>query len=189
MGVRYKREAGAPTGQDAPMPGSIVSFPGPPSVRVVVSFPLSSSAAESLQRTVGASIELVDIRDADGSEAVVIVSSVSPQLLGKLRTAFPAATLFVVEVEDEVHRLHLGGPVLRALDAGAHGYLVARSVGELGAAITRAATAGEQALASEAIALPTATDEQLDEVLDAIIRDRPRARERRERGEGDENRP
>ena len=144
-----------------------------------MSFPLSRSAAESLQRSVGGSIELVDIRDADGSESLVIVSSVSGQLLGKLRTAFPHATLFVVEVEDGAHRLNLGGPVLRALDAGAHGYAVARSVDELGEAITRAATAGEQGLASETIALPAAAEEQLDEVLDAIIRERRREREPR----------
>ena len=145
----------------------------------MISFPLSPSAAESLQRTVGGSVELVDIRDADGSEGLVIVSSVSRQLLGKLRTAFPEATLFVIEVEDEAHRLDLSGPVMRALHAGAHGYLVARSVEELGDAITRAATAGEQALPSGAIALPAAADDQLDEILDAIIRDRPRQPEPR----------
>jgi hypothetical protein len=167
------------SGQTARMAGSIVSFPGTPGRRVVISFPLTRSAAESLQRSVGGSIELVEIRDADGSEDVVIVSSVSRQLLGKLRAAFPEATLFVVEVEDGAHRLDLGGPVMRALDAGAHGYLIARSVDELGAAITRAATAGGQAPASEAIALPTAPDEHLDGVLDAIIRDRLRERDTR----------
>ncbi|HET6663760.1 MAG TPA: hypothetical protein VFG94_05865 [Acidimicrobiales bacterium] len=161
------------------MSGSIVSFPGTPRRRVVVSFPLSRSAAESLQRSVGATIELVDIREADGTESLVVVSSVSRDLLGKLRTAFPEATVLVVEVEDATHRLDLGGPVMRALDAGAHGYLVARSVDELGDAITRASAAGEQALADEAMALPAAADDQLDEVLDAIIRDRLRAREPR----------
>jgi DNA-binding NarL/FixJ family response regulator len=87
--------------------------------------------------------------------------------------------LFVVQVKDGLHRLDLGGPVMRALDAGAHGYLVARSVYELGEAIVHAATAGGQALASEAIALPASADEQLDDVLDAIIRDRLRERDTR----------
>jgi hypothetical protein len=140
-----------------------------------MSFPLSRSAAESLQRSVGGTIELVDVRDADGSETLVVVSSVSRQLLGKLRTAFPDAALFVIEVEDEAHRLDLAGPVMRALDAGAHSYLVARSVDELGEAIARAATAGEQTVASKPIALSAAADDELDEVLDAIILDRLRA--------------
>ena len=135
-------------------------------------FPLPRSAADSLQRAVGGSIELVDIRDADGLEGIVIVSSVSRQLLGKLRTAFPQATLLVVEVEDEGHRIHLAGPVMRALDAGANGYAIAGSVDELGEAITRAATASDQELASEAIALSAAADDQLEGVLDGIIRDR-----------------
>ena len=145
----------------------------------MTSFPLSRSAAETLQGSIGATFELVDIRDADGSEGLVIVSSVSRQLLGKLRTAFPGATLLVVEVADEGHQLDLGGPVMRALDAGADGYLVARSVDELGVAIARAANSGDRAQAFETIALPVAADDHLDEVLDAIIRDRSRAREPR----------
>jgi DNA-binding NarL/FixJ family response regulator len=145
----------------------------------VVSFPLSASAAESLRRSIGATIELVDIRDADGSEDLVVVSSVSRQLLGKLRTAFPDATLYVIEVEDEAHRLDLAGPVIRALDAGAHGYLVARSVDELAEAIARAARAGEQTVASEPIALAAPVDDDLDGILDAIICHRQRAREPR----------
>lgn len=161
------------------MPGSIVSFPGTPRRRVVVTFPLSDSAAESLHRAVGGSIEVVDVREADGSEGFVIVSSASRQLLGKLRTAFPDATMLVVEVEDEVHRVDLAGPVMRALDAGAHGYLVARSIEELGQAIAKAAILGEPVVQAEPLALPGPVNDQLDEVLDAIIRERQRAGESR----------
>ena len=165
--------------QYAPVPGSIVSFPGTPRRRVVVTLPLSGSAAASLERAVGGSIQLVDVREADGSEGLVIVSSASRQLLGKLRDAFPDATMLVVEVEDEVHRVDLAGPVMRVLDAGAHGYLVARSVEELGQAIAQAALVGEPAVQAHPLALPVPMDDQLDEVLDAIIRDRQRAAEPR----------
>ena len=163
---------------DALVAGSIVSFPGAPRRRVVVSFPLSTSAAESLQRSVGEAFELVDIRKPDGSESVVVVSSVSRQLLAKLRTAFADASLFVVEVDDDVHHVDLAGPVIRALDAGAHGYLVARSVDELGDAIARAVSAGDRSVSSEPIALAVAPVDEIDKVLDAIIRNRARARQR-----------
>lgn len=156
-----------------------MGFPGTPRRRVVVTFPLSGSAAESLRRAVGGSIQVVDVREADGSEGLVIVSLASRQLIGKLRTAFPDATMLVVEVEDEVHRVDLAGPVMRALDAGAHGYLVARSVEELGQAIAQAAIVGEPAVRADPLALPAPANDQLDEVLDAIVFDRQRAGESR----------
>ena len=148
------RRCGRTRSQYALVAGSIVSFPGAPRRRVVVSFPLSTSAAESLQRSVGETFELVDIRKVDGSESIV------------------------VEVNDDVHHVDLVGPVIRALDAGAHGYLVARSVDELGDAIARAAAASERSVSSEPIALAVAPVDEIDKVLDAIIRNRARARQR-----------
>jgi hypothetical protein len=76
---------------------------------------------------VGGGFRIIDIREADGHER----PSASPQLLGKLPAAFPDARVLVVELTDLEHDVRLGGPVTRALDAGADTYLVARSLEQL----------------------------------------------------------
>lgn len=145
---------------------------GGPSRRVVLTFPLPAPAVDRLVEIVGASVELVDVRESDGSEDLVIAPSVSHQLIAKLRRAFPHATVLLVELEDGDLGVDLGGPVRRALDAGADGYVVARSIGEL-AHLLEQGIAGERSLARPgALALGMPDADELSEVLDVIIRER-----------------
>jgi hypothetical protein len=143
----------------------------------VLTFPLPAPAVDRLVGAVGASVELVDVRESDGSEDVVVAPSVSRQLIGKLRRAFPHATVLLVELEDGDTGVDFGGPVTRALDAGADGYVVARSIVEL-AHLLEQSTAGERSLARpEPLALGMPDADELSEVLDVLIREREAAQE------------
>jgi DNA-binding NarL/FixJ family response regulator len=136
--------------------------------RVVVTFPLPAKAWAQLAETLGDGVELVEIRSADGEEDAVLVPSTSRQLIAKLSNAFPQAAVIVVEVEDHDHGVRLGGQVMRTLDAGADGYYVARSMEQLAGVV-------EQAFATRTVthqpaALAPAVDDELDSILDRLIR-------------------
>lgn len=137
--------------------------------RVGVTFALSRPAAARLSALLGPDFELVDIKVSEGDEDIVLVPSSSRQLTGKLRVAFPDATLLVVEVEDVVHGVKLGGQVLRTLDAGADGYFVARSVDELASIVDRASDRIDSTDVQEPAALAEGNADDLSEVLDAIL--------------------
>ncbi len=129
---------------------------------------------------IGAGFELVDIKVSDGTEDIVLVPSSSQQLTGKLRAAFPGAALLVVEVEDSEHGIRLGGQVLRTLDAGADGYFVARSIDELASIVNRAAGRLDTTESQQPAALAAGLDDELSNVLDALLRERRHARPRRD---------
>ena len=142
----------------------------------MLTFPLPAPAVERLVESVGGSVELVDVRDSDGSAQLVIAPSVSRQLIGKLARAFPNATVLLVELEDSDLGVDFGGPVRRALDAGADGYVVARSIGELAHALEHGLAAGRSPARPEPLALGMPDIDELSEVLDVIIRERDSAR-------------
>ena len=137
--------------------------------RVVTAFPLPSSARTRLRDLLGDDLEVVDIREADGTEAVVIVPSVSRQLIEKLGAAFPAAQVVVMELEDIEHGVHLGGPVSRAFEAGADGYYVAGSIEEFAALVGRMAEARVPAVSTDQPAELSAAEKQLETIVEAIL--------------------
>jgi hypothetical protein len=138
----------------------------------VLTFPLPGPALDRLVEAVGGSVELVDVRESDGSEDLVVAPSVSRQLIGKLRRAFPQATVVLVELEDGELGVDLGGPVTRALDARADGYLLARSVDELAHVLDRGLASERSVARPEPLTLGMADADELSDVLDVLIRER-----------------
>lgn len=149
------------------MSGEVVRLGGGRN-RVVTAFRLKRAARERLRELLGDDIQIVDIRDADGTEATVVVHAVSPQLIERLHSAFPHARVVVIEVRDEDVGLHLGGPVTRLLDAGADGYFVANSVEELAALMTGLDEAGPRLTASAAREL-SAAEKELHDIVEAML--------------------
>jgi hypothetical protein len=135
--------------------------------RVVAAFRLSRPVIAHLETLVGGGCQVIDIREADGHERLVLAPSTSPQLLGKLHAAFPEARVVVVELTDLEHDVRLGGPVTKALDAGADAYLVARSLEELAALMRNPDT--HEVVISTPAELPTATEQRLMAQLDDLI--------------------
>lgn len=155
------------------MAGDVIHLRGGPGRRrVVVTFSLRPGAERRLAEVLGADFELVDIKASAGDEDIVLVPSTSRQLVGKLREAFPAAALLAVEVEDVELDVRFGGQVTRTLDAGADGYFVARSVDELASIVDRAAHRIPSTESPEPAALGPAADDELSEILDALLRER-----------------
>ena len=140
-----------------------------PRRRVVLSFTLPADARQLLAERLGSDDDLVDIQVSEGDEDIVMVPSSSRQLTGKLRAAFPDAALFVVELEDLARGVELRGQVLRTLDAGADGYVVARSVDELASIVDQASGRIGRADAAGPAALAAGAPEELSEVLDALL--------------------
>jgi hypothetical protein len=146
-------------------------------LRVVAALALSPAARDLLAEEVNA--EIVDIRDAAGSEELVLSPAVSWQLIGKLCRAFPQASVLIVEVDDEDIGMAYPGPVMRSLRAGAHGYYVGESVTALGAFIR--AKAGVRASAGTAAPALEPGEDELDAVIEEIIRRQPATARRPER--------
>lgn len=140
-----------------------------PRRRVVVSFTLPADARQLLSERLGPGIDLVDIKASEGDEDIVLVTSSSRQLTGKLRAAFPDAALIVVEMEDLARGIKLGGQVLRTLDAGADGYVVARSLDDLASIVDQATRQIGSTAAREPAALTAGASDELSEVLDALL--------------------
>jgi hypothetical protein len=129
---------------------------------------LSRPVVAHLETLVGEGCQIIDIRQADGHERLVLAPSASPQLLGKLHAAFPDARVVVVELTDLEHDVRLGGPVTRALNAGADAYLVARSLEEL-AALMRNPDTDDVVVSTPAELPTTATEQGLIDQLDDLI--------------------
>jgi hypothetical protein len=136
---------------------------------VVVAFPLPVAARTRLTELVGDEVEVVDVRDADGSEGIVIVPSVSRQLIAKLGAAFPAARIVVIELEDVEHGVRLGGPVSRALKAGADSYYVAGSVEQFATLLGRMGDNRTAAIDVDRPAELTATERHLEDAVEVIL--------------------
>lgn len=135
--------------------------------RVVAAFPLPDEVVARLETLIGGDCQIIDIRDADGHEHLVLTPSASPQLLGQLHVAFPDARVLLVELTDLEHEVHFGGPVTGALDAGADAYLVARSLEEL-AGLLRRPEAGE-AVVPAAAQLPAPGEQRVTAALEDLI--------------------
>ena len=104
-----------------------------PARHLVVAFPLGADAVAVLADHLGRGFDVRDIR-ADGPDPdIVLAPPSSPQLIGHLKRQFPGAAIVITELEDLLRGVHLGGPVSRALAAGADAYYVAPSTEALGA--------------------------------------------------------
>ena len=98
----------------------------------MVAFRLGEEAVAVLADRLGSGFAVRDIR-ADGPPAdIVLAPPSSPQLIGHLKRRFPGAVVVITELEDLLRGIDLGGPVSRALDAGADAYYVAKSTEALG---------------------------------------------------------
>ena len=109
-----------------------MSVDAQPARHLVVAFPLPADAVEVLADRLGSGFAVRDIR-ADGPPPdIVLAPPSSPQLIGRLKQRFPGAVVVITELEDLLRGVDLGGPVSRALDAGADAYYVAKSTEALG---------------------------------------------------------
>lgn len=142
---------------------------------VVTALPLEPEARGVLADTLGPEWLVLDIRDDVDRADLVLAPSCSPQAIAALNRAFPDAELIVVELDDWELGVRLGGPVRRALDAGASAYHVARSTRELGDFLTslEVRRAAQHADPQHTRALPDAS------VDDLVIRFADRAAARR----------
>lgn len=129
-----------------------------PARHVVVAFPLGDDAVAVLADRLGGGFMVRDIR-RDGPPAdIVLAPPCSPQAIGHLKRAHPGASLVVVELEDLLRGVDLGGPVGRALAAGADAYYVATSTEALGTFLGSLPGAAAEAFAAQdqPVALPAA---------------------------------
>ena len=83
---------------------------------------------------------VLDMHAAPSTADVLLVQPISPQLLGNLRSMFPAARVIVAEVEDADLGVSHRGPVGRMLDSGAEAYLASATVPGLARQLDRAVT-------------------------------------------------
>jgi hypothetical protein len=142
--------------------------------RAVIAFRLSRRASEQLQNALGPDTRLVDLRESDGHERLVLAPPASPQLLGKLKRAFPDALVMVVELTDIEAGIRQGGPVTRSLDGGADTYAVARSLDQLAEMVSQAMAAPAQApVAAE---LSAQAEDDLAVLLEEVLARREAAR-------------
>ncbi|MDY7106922.1 MAG: hypothetical protein S0880_37585 [Actinomycetota bacterium] len=134
-------------------------------VRVVAALPLKDETRAHLADRLGPGHEVVDIRDAGTEADIVLTPSASPRTIAKLKATFGDAHVIVVELEDWQHGIDLGGPVTRALEAGADAYYVAESLDSLAkvlGALTSADSDGEgEILAGATRSLPAQTVDDL----------------------------
>ena len=126
----------------------------------------------------GSGFSVSDIRTAGAPPAdIVLAPPCSPQAIGHLKTQFPGAVVVIVELEDLLRGVALGGPVSRSLAAGADAYYVAPSTEALGsflAALPLSAIERQD----QPVALPSAevTDDLVARVAEATEVRRERAR-------------
>lgn len=104
---------------------------GPPAVRVVATTMLKADARARLSEQLGPGFVVVDLRKAPPSTDIVIAPVVSAQTISALKQMFPRARVVVTEVEDWDLKVFFPGPVRRAVDAGADGYVVAGDLAAL----------------------------------------------------------
>lgn len=133
---------------------------------IAVAAPLSKDAREQLAQRMGPSFLVMDIRAAPRSADLVIAPVVSPQTIGALKQQFPQARVVVAEITDPSWGVRLPGPVGRAVDAGADGYLVADTLQDVAAYV---ASEGRPVLAAPAFGQLDVRRESLDEMVTELI--------------------
>jgi hypothetical protein len=141
---------------------------------VVVAFPLGDEAVAVLSGRLGDGFAVRDIR-ADGPPAdIVLAPPCSPQAIAHLKDQFPGSAVVIVELEDLLRGVSLGGPVSRSLAAGADAYYVAPSTEALGAFLA-ALPIGE---GPQPVALPAtaAADDLVERVAEASANELRRER-------------
>jgi hypothetical protein len=137
---------------------------------VVVAFPLGADAVAVLAERLGSGFAVREIR-ADGPAAdLVLAPPCSPQAIGHLKDAFPGALVVIVELEDLLRNVNLGGPVSRSLNAGADAYYVAPSTEALGSFLAALPLAATDAIErqDQPVALPSAA--VLDDIVARVAR-------------------
>jgi antitoxin (DNA-binding transcriptional repressor) of toxin-antitoxin stability system len=98
---------------------------------VATAMKLSTSARTALSAELGADYIVLDLHSAPTTADVLLVPPASPQLIGNLRSMFPAARVIVAEIEDPELGVSYHGPVRRMLDAGADTYLASTTIPRL----------------------------------------------------------
>ncbi len=104
---------------------------GPPPVRVVATTMLKVDARARLSEQLGPGFVVLDLRNAPPSTDIVIAPVISAQTISALKHMFPKARVVLTEVEDAEMGVFFPGPVRRAVDAGADGYVVAGDLASL----------------------------------------------------------
>lgn len=132
----------------------------PPARHLVVAFPLGDDAVAVLAERLGGGFAVRDIRSEGPPADIVLAPPSSPQLIGHLKRLHPGAVVVITELEDLLRGVALGGPVSRALDAGADAYYVARSTEALGSFLAALPVTTRDALAEQdqPVALGTANE-------------------------------
>jgi hypothetical protein len=141
-----------------------------PARHLVVAFPLGADAIAVLADRLGSGFAVRDIRTDGPPPDVVLAPPSSPQLIGHLRHQFPGAVVVITELEDLLRGVHVGGPVSRALAAGADAYYVAPSTEALGAflaALPLSAVEGQD----QPVALPSA--EVTEDLIARVVKREP----------------
>lgn len=105
---------------------------------VATAMKLSKRARGALSVELGSGYIVLDMYAAPRTAEVLLVPPISVHLLARLRSMFPAARLFVVELEDPELGVSYGGPVRRLLDSGADAYLTSVTVPALARRLDRA---------------------------------------------------
>jgi hypothetical protein len=138
---------------------------------VVAAFPLKAPGRAKLAEQLG-EVEILDIRDAVYGADLVLAPSCSPQCVAALRSAYPAARIVVVELEDWDFKVNLPGPVKRALNAGADAYLLADSIEQLAQQLRpRSDQPADQAAELNEARLNELAQSSVDMVIFASLRD------------------
>lgn len=92
---------------------------------------LKADARARLSEQLGPGFVVVDLRKAPPSTDIVIAPVVSAQTISALKHMFPRARVVLTEVEDRNAGVFFPGPVRRAVEAGADGYVVAGDLAAL----------------------------------------------------------
>lgn len=103
----------------------------PAAVRVVATTMLKADARAKLSEQLGPGFVVVDLRKAPPLTDIVIAPVVSGQTISALKHLFPKARVVLTEVEDRDAGVFFSGPVRRAVEAGADGYVVAGDLAAL----------------------------------------------------------
>src|SRR4051812_7206120 len=133
-----------------------------PARHLVVAFPLPAEAVSVIADRLGSGFAVRDIREEGPAADIVLAPPCSPQAIGLLKDQFPGAVVVIVELEDLLRGVDLGGPVSRALAAGADAYYVAPSTEALGAFLAALPLDAIEGL-DQPVALPSA------EVADGVV--------------------
>jgi hypothetical protein len=152
-----------------------------PARHLVVAFALGTEAVAVLADRLGSGFVVRDIRTDGPPPDLVLAPPSSPQLIGHLKREYPDAAIIITELDDLLRGVHLGGPVSRALAAGADAYYVAPSTEALGtflAALPRSGRSTMDALEGQdqPVALPSAevAEDLVARIVDATTPERAR---------------